>query len=85
MRIEQLRNEIDNIDSQLISLFNLRYAYCNEIGKLKKEQGITVLDSNRDQEIINRLSEEEWYDGMVEALWPTIMSFSKSLQSVLDK
>ena len=59
MSIEQLRNEIDNIDSQLVSLLNLRYSYCNKIGQLKKEQGITVLDSNREQEIINRLSAEE--------------------------
>lgn len=79
MRIEQLRNEIDNIDLQLVSLFNLRYSYCNEIGKLKKEQGIAVLDSNREQEIIDKLSKEEKYDGMVKTLWPVIMSFSKSL------
>lgn len=85
MRIEQLRNEIDNIDLQLVSLLNLRYSYCNEIGKLKKEQGIAVLDSNREQEIIDKLSKEEWHDGMVETLWPIIMSFSKSLQSILDK
>jgi monofunctional chorismate mutase len=85
MRIEQLRNEIDNIDLQLVSLLNLRYSYCNEIGKIKKEQGIAVLDSNREQEIIDKLSKEEKYDGMVEALWPIIMSFSKSLQSILDK
>lgn len=85
MRIEQLRNEIDNIDLQLVSLLNLRYSYCNEIGKLKKEQGIAVLDSNREQEIIDKLSEKEMYYGMVEALWPTVMSFSKNLQSILNK
>ena len=79
MRIEQLRNEIDNIDLQLVSLLNLRYSYCNEIGKLKKEQSIAVLDSNREQEIIDKLSEEEMYSGMVETLWPVIMSFSRRL------
>lgn len=81
MTIETLRNEIDVIDSQLIDLLNHRYCYCIEIGKLKKEQNTIVLDSNREQKIIDRLSENEWYPGMVEAIWPTIMSFSKYLQN----
>ena len=80
MTIETLRNEIDIIDAQLIDLLNHRYTYCIEIGKLKQEQNTTVLDSNREQKIINRLSEDEWYPGMVEAVWPAIMSFSRNLQ-----
>ena len=80
MTIETLRNEIDIIDAQLVDLLNHRYTYCIEIGKLKKEQNTMVLDSNREQKIIDRLSENEWYSGMVEAVWPTIMAYSRSLQ-----
>lgn len=80
MTIETLRNEIDVIDTQLVDLLNRRYTYCIEIGKLKKEQNTVVLDSNREQKIIDSLSENEWYSGMVEAVWPTIMAYSRSLQ-----
>ena len=80
MTIETLRNEIDIIDAQLVDLLNHRYTYCIEIGKLKKEQNTVVLDSNREQKIIDRLSKNEWHSGMVEAVWPIIMAFSRKLQ-----
>ena len=35
MTIDVLRQEIDTIDTELVSLFNRRYAACLEIGKLK--------------------------------------------------
>lgn len=79
MTIETLRNAIDVIDTQLIDLFNRRYCYCVEIGKLKKEQGTMVRDAIRERKIIDTLSENELYPGMVEAVWPAIMAFSKTL------
>ena len=36
MTIESLRNEIDNIDAEIVSLLNKRYNYCITIGELKK-------------------------------------------------
>ena len=79
MTIETLRNAIDVIDAQLVDLLNHRYIYCIEIGKLKKEHNTAVLDSNREQKIIEQLSADEWHSGMVEAVWPTIMAFSRKL------
>lgn len=80
MTIETLRNEIDVIDSHLIDLLNRRYCYCVEIGKIKKEQGTMVRDAIRERKIIDILSENEWHPGMVEAVWPAIMAFSRELQ-----
>lgn len=82
MTIETLRNEIDIIDAQLIDLLNRRYCYCVEIGKLKKGQGTMVRDAIRERKIIDTLSENEWHPGMVEAVWPAIMAFSRELQNV---
>ena len=82
MTIESLRNEIDTIDTQIVALLNHRYSCCIEIGKLKKEQNTTILDSGREKRIINNLSLDEKYSGMVEAVWPAIMAFSRELQSV---
>lgn len=82
MTIETLRNEIDVIDAQLIDLLNRRYCYCIEIGKLKKGQGTVIRDAIRERQIIDTLSEGAWHPGMVEAVWPAIMAFSRELQSV---
>ena len=80
MTIETLRDTINIIDSELLRLLNARYKYCIEIGKLKKEQNSAVLDSNREEQIIQRLSADEQHKGLVKTLWPAIMDFSKELQ-----
>lgn len=80
MTIESLRNEIDNIDAEIVSLLNKRYNYCVTIGELKKNSLIQVLDSSREQKIINRLNAMSEYPGMVETLWPVIMEYSRNLQ-----
>ena len=85
MTIDALRQEIDAIDTELVSLFNRRYAACLEIGKLKQSSGTVVLDSNREQKIINRLGELSNYPDMIETLWPEIMAFSRKLQNDLSK
>lgn len=85
MTIDVLRQEIDTIDTELVSLFNRRYAACLEIGKLKQSSGTVVLDSNREQKIINRLNELSDYPDMIETLWPVIMAFSRNLQNNLNK
>ena len=85
MTIDALRQEIDTIDTELVSLLNRRYAACLEIGKLKQSSGTVVLDSNREQKIINRLNELSEYPGMIETLWPMIMAFSRNLQNNLGK
>lgn len=80
MTIESLRNEIDNIDAEIVSLLNKRYNCCIAIGELKKNSLIQVLDSSREQKIIDRLSTMSEYPGMVETLWPAIMEYSRNLQ-----
>jgi chorismate mutase len=83
--IEMLRADIDNIDTQLVSLLNQRYNACLEIGKLKQNNSIVVLDSNREKNIIDRLNLIAEYPGMVNTIWPVIMAFSRNLQSGLGK
>ena len=79
--INSLRENIDSIDNSIIDLLNSRFSFCETIGVLKKANNIpTVYDPAREQTIINRLSLREKYPGMVEAIWPVIMNFSKDLQ-----
>lgn len=55
MKIEDWRNQIDEVNVQLIELLNKRATYATEIGKLKKEQGLPVFDADREQFILDKM------------------------------
>lgn len=47
-QLETLRQEIDSIDAQIFDLFEQRLAVAKLIGTYKKEHGLSVLDSSRE-------------------------------------
>lgn len=47
-QLETLRQEIDSIDAQIFALFELRLAVAKQVGAYKKEHGLSVLDSSRE-------------------------------------
>lgn len=54
MSIENLRNEIDSLDSQLITILAKRFIVTREIGKLKKQDRLTAIDTHRLNEICEK-------------------------------
>lgn len=52
--IKELRKLIDNIDNELIDLLAKRMRVSREIGQYKKEHGMTVLQSKRYSEILDK-------------------------------
>ena len=80
-KINELRAEIDIIDKELVELFNRRFAACIVIGEEKKKSDAVVFDPTREQKIITRLTAFAEHPGMVDALWPHIMAYSRSLQN----
>lgn len=52
--IQKLRHEIDVIDNQLMDLLSKRMRICREIGQYKKEHNMTVLQTGRYNEILNK-------------------------------
>lgn len=55
--IEDLRGRIDAIDDQIVSLLNARAACAIEIGRLKRGQGLAVLQREREHAVIHRSRE----------------------------
>jgi chorismate mutase len=51
----ELRSQIDLFDEQLLELMEQRMAIAETIGKYKKENNITILQSNRWEEIVNNV------------------------------
>lgn len=47
-QLETFRQEIDSIDAQIFNLFVQRITVAKQIGTYKKERGLSVLDSSRE-------------------------------------
>lgn len=52
--IAQLRKQIDELDNQLMDLLAKRMRVCREIGQYKKEHNMTVLQTGRYNEILDK-------------------------------
>lgn len=52
--LNQLRHQIDELDNDLIDLLAKRMRVCREIGQYKKEHGMTVVQTTRYSEILDK-------------------------------
>lgn len=63
MNLQQLRTEIDNLDSELINVLSKRFIATRKIGQLKHEQNLEAVDTDRLNSIvenwINQSNEKE--------------------------
>lgn len=78
-KIDQLREEIDSIDDTIMELLEKRYTISIQIGNLKKEHNISVLDQNREEIILKKASKHSHYPS-IESVYRSIMEESKKLQ-----
>ena len=62
--ISQLRQQIDELDNQLMELLSKRMRVCREIGQYKKEHNMTVLQSARYNEILEKRGAQGTLCGM---------------------
>jgi chorismate mutase len=54
-RLIKRRKELDLINQELLTLLNRRLRITLEIGKVKKEMGKKIYDTEREKEILDRL------------------------------
>lgn len=62
--IRMLRAQIDEIDNTLMDLFAKRFRVCREIGTFKKEHNMTVLQTGRYNEILEKRGAQASLCGM---------------------
>lgn len=55
--IDQLRSEIDQIHTQLGTLFKRRLVLTQKIWTIKKAQGLALIDQNREEQIIHQFDQ----------------------------
>ncbi len=56
MTIDDYRQEINRLDSELLRIFNERAALALQIGEIKKELGLAVYDPEREKRIFEAMS-----------------------------
>ena len=61
-RILELRNQLDNIDENILKLLEERMGVIRQVGQIKSELDIPIEDISREKEIIKRLTRSSTND-----------------------
>ena len=84
MEIEQIREQIDTIDSQLLKLFLERMHLGDAIASYKRERNLPVLNKTREREILARVqSEAGEMEPYAYQLFTTLIELNKVRQTEL--
>lgn len=70
--IKLLRKQIDEQDDKLLELLSQRFRVCREIGQYKKEHNMTVLQTGRYNEILDKRGAQGTLCGMSEQFVKTV-------------
>ena len=83
-KIEELREKINSLDDRIIKLLEERFSISKEIGKIKFNSERTILDKNREREIINRLdiNSKIISKESVDMIYQNIFKVSREIQSI---
>ncbi|MBI5050306.1 MAG: prephenate dehydratase [Nitrospirae bacterium] len=85
--LKRLREEINNIDDEVLKLLNKRTEVVFQIRKAKKDKRLTVHSPEREREILNRLQKLNtgpFPNAVLKAIYREILSASLSLQQPLN-
>lgn len=85
MDIKELRQEIDTIDSEMLTLFKKRMHTSAEIGRYKKENNLPVRNAAREREILSRVSDEAGsaLETYARTMFSTMFDLSRAYQRSL--
>ena len=82
MDLQEIRRHLDEIDKDIVTLFERRMALCREVAEYKIETGKPVYDAERERqklETVRSLAKEGSRQG-VEELFSQLMALSRRLQ-----
>ena len=81
-KLEEYRSLIDKFDDIFVTTLLERTSTAKAIGRLKKELGIQVTDSNREKQIIERLTKDksEAEKQIIIEFYDRIFEISKTVQ-----
>ncbi len=82
MNLDQLRSEIDKLDSDILKLFEKRMDLCRQVALYKIENNLPVFQEGREKKIIEKVRDNspEYLKDSAAVLFTEIMDISKSIQ-----
>ena len=80
LNLENIRKDIDDIDSELTALFKKRMEKSLEVARFKRENNLPVFSDSREKEILHKVSQQigEPFDGYARLLFNTIFDASRT-------
>ena len=80
--LKRLRDQIDQIDKEILTLFTRRMAVTQKVGEYKVSAGIQVLDPQREQEVLDgkAILADQDIQSEARTLFETIMALSRRQQ-----
>ena len=84
-KIDKLREEIDEVDQKLMNLLLKRFSITKKIGQVKTSNSIGIDDNDRENKIINHLSNKANNDLRKEDIadiFKLMFNISKNLQKI---
>ncbi len=84
MNLQEIREKIDGIDYQIIQLFSQRMQLVTQVAAYKKENGIPILDTGRENAVLERLSKKtgEELAPYAKRIYQTLFAVSREYQKV---
>ena len=81
-KLQEYRQEIEQIDHELYGLISKRLEICSKIGDYKKENNLPIFDAKREEELKekNLLAVEEKYRHACGEVLELILKLSKDFQ-----
>ena len=58
LNLQDIREQLDEIDDQMIDLFSRRMRLVSAVAAYKNEKGLPILDTGREKAILGRLSQK---------------------------
>lgn len=79
--LTEFRDEIDQIDDEIFQLLEKRFLISKQVGKLKRDLDINVLDNRREEFILSKIENLNLQNSEeVIMVYKTILKESKKLQ-----
>lgn len=88
MDIDSIREQINQLDDELLRIFNERAALALEIGHLKKHSNLPIYDPKREKLIFERMKNNNpgpLDDAAIVRLFERVVDESRSLERVRSK
>ena len=84
MDISELREQINEIDHEIVELYGRRMKTARAIGRYKREHNLPVLDSERERSLLNKVAEQagEENEQGVRALYHLLIDHSRMRQEM---